>query len=134
MILCAVPRIPLTTQARTFDVDLSGYLPYSLIICISTGGAAVTTLREKTTKNTRLEFRVPGRQKELIEDAAQLQGVSVSDFLASVAHREAVKVIQESAAIQLSREESTRFVEVLLSPPTPNAVLRKLMQEPARAH
>ncbi len=93
----------------------------------------MTTLRDKPTKNARLEFRIPERQKALIEDAAQLQGVSVSDFLASVAHREAVKVIQESAAIQLNREESARFVEALLSPPAPNAALKKLMQDRARA-
>ena len=85
----------------------------------------------KTTKNARLEFRIPDTQKALIEDAAQLQGVSVSDFLASVAHREAVKIIQESAAIQLSREESARFVEALLSPPAPSAALQKLMQDPS---
>lgn len=91
----------------------------------------MTTLREKATKNARLEFRVPGCQKELIEDAANLQGVSVSDFLAGVAHREAVKVLQESAAFQLSREESVRFVEALLSPPPPTAALQKLMQAPA---
>ena len=91
----------------------------------------MTTLRVKPTKNARLEFRVPERQKELIEDAANLQGVSVSDFLASVAHREALKVIQESASFQLSREESVRFVEALLSPPAPNAALQKLMQAPA---
>lgn len=91
----------------------------------------MSTLREKSLKNARLEFRVPGRQKELIEDAANLQGVSVSDFLASAAHREAVRVIQENASIQLNREESARFVEALLVPPAPTAALQKLMQVPS---
>ena len=88
-------------------------------------------LKEKINKNARLEFRVADQQKALIEEAAQLQGVSVSDFLAGAAHREAVKVIQDSAAIQLSREESARFVQALLSPPAPNAALQKLMQDPS---
>lgn len=87
-------------------------------------------------KDARLEFRVPSTQKELIEDAANIQGMSVSDFLASVAHREAMRVIQESAAIQLTREESARFVETLLTPPAPNAALQKLMATTStpRAH
>ena len=93
----------------------------------------MTTLKEKTTKNTRLEFRIPERQKELIEDAANLQGVSVSDFIASVAHREAVKVLQESATLQLNREASARFVEALMSPPAPTEALRQLMHVPGTA-
>lgn len=96
----------------------------------------MSSVSEKSIKNARLEFRVPRTQKELIEDAANIQGISVSDFLASVAHREAVRVIQESAAIQLTREESARFVETLLAPPSPNAALQKLMVAPStlRAH
>ncbi len=81
-----------------------------------------------TKKDARLEFRVPREQKALIEDAAKLQGVSVSDFLATIAHREAVKTIQEREAIRLNREESVQFVETLLNPPAPNEALRKLMQ------
>lgn len=89
--------------------------------------------KEKPTKNARLEFRVPGSEKELIENAAQIQGVSVSDFLATVAHREATRVVQEHAVIQLGRAESARFVEALLSPPEPNEALRKLMRGSASA-
>jgi len=92
--------------------------------------------REKQAKDARIEFRIPSSQKELIEDAASLQGVSVSDFIAASAHREAVKVVQESAVIKLNREESTRFVEALLTPPEPNEALRALMREslPAKTH
>lgn len=85
-------------------------------------------LKEKSPKSARVEFRVPQRQKELIEDAAQLQGVSVSDFLAAIASREALKVIQDHSAILLTREQSARFVEALLSPPEPTAALRALMR------
>lgn len=91
----------------------------------------MTTTKDRLTKNARLEFRVPGSEKELIEDAARIQGVSVSDFLATVAHREATRVVQEHAVIQLGRAESARFVEALLSPPEPNEALRKLMRRGA---
>ncbi|GAA0523782.1 DUF1778 domain-containing protein [Deinococcus depolymerans] len=91
----------------------------------------MTATKEKTAKDARLEFRVPGRQKEIIESAANLQGVTVSDFLASVAHREAVKVIRDNAVIQLTHDQSVRFVEALLSPPAPNEALRNLMRSKA---
>lgn len=89
--------------------------------------------KERETKNARLEFRVPGDLKKLIEDAASLQGVSVSDFLAATAHREAMKTIQERETIRLNREESTRFVETLLNPPEPNKALRSLMKGKSEA-
>ena len=85
-------------------------------------------IKDRETKNARLEFRVPGDLKKLIEDAASLQGVSVSDFLAASAHREAMKTIQEHEMIRLNREESARFVDTLLNPPAPNEALRELMK------
>ena len=36
---------------------------------------------------------------------------------------------QLTQEIQLNKEESERFVKILLDPPEPNAELRKLMQE-----
>ena len=71
-----------------------------------------------------MEVRIPGRLKQLRQDAARLQGMSVSDFISSVAHLEAVRVLQQSAAIQLSHEASDRFVEALMSPPAPTGALR----------
>ena len=79
-------------------------------------------------KDTRLEFRAPSSLKALIEEAASLQGVSVSDFLAATAHREAVRTVQARESIKLNREESLLFVETLLNPPAPNEALRNLMK------
>ena len=87
----------------------------------------------KETKDARLEFRVPGELKALIEDAARLQGVSVSDFLAATAHQEALKTVQEHETVRLTREESVRFVETLLNPPAPNEALSNLMREKGKA-
>lgn len=50
--------------------------------------------------------------------------MSVSDFIASVAHREAIRVPRESVALQLNHEASARFVEALMSPPAPTGALR----------
>jgi uncharacterized protein (DUF1778 family) len=80
------------------------------------------------TKDERIEFRVSSEMKTLIQQAASLQGVSTSDFLALTAYREAKKTVEEHEVIRLTREESERFVELLLSPTPPNETLRKLMK------
>jgi uncharacterized protein (DUF1778 family) len=80
------------------------------------------------TKDERIEFRVSSEMKTLIQQAASLQGVSTSDFLAITAYREAKKTVEEHEVIRLTREESERFVELLLSPTPPNEALRKLMK------
>jgi uncharacterized protein (DUF1778 family) len=46
-------------------------------------------------KNERIEFRVSSEMKALIQQAASIQGVSTSDFLAATAYREAKKTIEE---------------------------------------
>lgn len=80
------------------------------------------------TKDERIEFRVSSEMKTLIQQAASLQGISTSDFLAATAYREAKKTVEEHDIIRLTREESERFVDLLLNPPAPNAKLKKLMK------
>ena len=79
-------------------------------------------------KDERIEFRVSSEMKALIQQAASIQGISTSDFLAAMAYREAKKTIEEHEIIRLTREESQRFVELLLNPPQPNEALKKLMK------
>lgn len=79
-------------------------------------------------KDERIEFRVSNEMKTLIQQAASLQGVSTSDFLAATAYREAKKTIEEHEVMRLTRKESERFVELLLDTSPPNENLRKLMK------
>ena len=79
-------------------------------------------------KDERIEFRVSSEMKTLIQQAASLQGISTSDFLAATAYREAKKTVEEHDIIRLTREESERFVDLLLNPPAPNARLKNLMK------
>ena len=87
-------------------------------------------------KSERLEFRTTEDVKAMIQQAAQLQGMSVSDFIASVAYKEATKAVQDHEVIRLNKAETARFVESFLNPPAPNEALRKLMQtqDPRQIH
>ena len=76
----------------------------------------------------RLGFRVSGDLKNLIEEAASIQGVTVSDFLKTTAYHAATRTIEERNVIRLNQTESRRFVESFLNPNPPSDKLRNLMQ------
>jgi uncharacterized protein (DUF1778 family) len=76
-------------------------------------------------REARLEARLSGAQKSLLQRAAALSGRTLSEFVVASAQEAARKVMQEHAAIQLSRAEQVAFVSVLLEPPKPSVRLRR---------
>jgi len=60
----------------------------------------------------------------MIERAAVITGVTLSDFVISRAYEAAKTVVREHDAWILNRRESKAFVETLLHPPEPNEALR----------
>ena len=87
----------------------------------------LTTPAEADTEGraARLEARITPRQKALLQRAASLSGRTLSEFVVASAQEAAAKVIQDHAAIRLTREEQMAFVRSLLKPPAPIARLRK---------
>lgn len=73
--------------------------------------------KERGSKSERLEARLTREQKELLQQAADLEGKSLTDFVVSHAQEAAVKTIEEYTRIKLSRADSVAFVESLLHPP-----------------
>lgn len=79
----------------------------------------------ETTRNARLEARVPSDQKDLFQRAATLLGQTLSEFVIESTQKAALKVIQEHEQIRLSREEQIAFVSALLNPSEPGGRLRQ---------
>jgi uncharacterized protein (DUF1778 family) len=77
------------------------------------------------TRGARLEARISGAQKAMLQHAAALSGRTVSEFVVASAEEAAAKVIQEHETIRLSRAEQIAFVSALLDPPEPGARLRQ---------
>lgn len=75
--------------------------------------------------SARIEARVPAAEKALFQQAADLVGSSLTDFLTRAAHNEAMKVITEHEQITLSQRDSEIFVNALLNPREPNSKLKK---------
>ncbi len=77
-----------------------------------------------TTANERLEARVTPEQKELFKEAADLQGVTLTDFIVSSVHQAAVRTLEARHVLELSRKDQKAFVKALLRSEGPNQRLR----------
>jgi uncharacterized protein (DUF1778 family) len=84
-------------------------------------------------RSERLDARVSRKEKDLIETAASLRGISVTDFLRTTATDAAHRIIDESETLTLAERSRKIFVETLLNPPKPNdaaiSAARRLRQE-----
>jgi uncharacterized protein (DUF1778 family) len=72
----------------------------------------------------RLETRVTADQKRLIEQAAALQGRSVTDFVLTSLQDAARRAIEEHQNLALSVRDSQAFVQALVEPARVNERLR----------
>jgi len=81
------------------------------------------------TTTTRLEFRLRRESKDLIEQAAQLLGMTVSEFANSRLVRLARQVIAEHNITRLTDRDREIFLKMLEADSKPNAALRKAFRE-----
>jgi uncharacterized protein (DUF1778 family) len=81
--------------------------------------------RGRTAPSARLEARVPRDLKKSLAEAAAVTGHStLTSFVIFALQSSARKIIEEHKLAKLTAEESTHFVEALLTPAAPNAHLR----------
>lgn len=73
----------------------------------------------------RLEARISGEKKAVLQHAAELSGRTLSEFVVESAQAAAMRVIQEHENIRLSQAEQIAFVTALLNPAVPNDRLRQ---------
>ena len=71
---------------------------------------------DKSDNQVRLEARVRKEQKEKIERAAAIKGLTLSDFIRHSLDEAATKVIQDYELIKLSAADSENFVKSLIRP------------------
>ena len=65
----------------------------------------------------RIEARVSRDQKKLLQQAAKLQGRTVTEFVVSSAQEAARRVIEEQEVMRLTAKDREAFVASLLDPP-----------------
>jgi uncharacterized protein (DUF1778 family) len=80
------------------------------------------TTGQKTS--ARLEVRIGTETKALIQKAADLEGISLTNFVVATVQAAACKVIEQHQTLTLTVEDSEAFVNAILNPPKPNNALK----------
>lgn len=89
-----------------------------------TKGSAMQTIPHDS-KSDRIEARVRAEDKNLFKRAAELSGMSFTDFTIKALKDAAVKVIKEHTLIELTLRDQQLFVDSLLKDTAPNQRLLK---------
>jgi uncharacterized protein (DUF1778 family) len=92
------------------------------------------TMRSASTKSKRtgsVNIRIRPAERELIDQAAELQGKSRSDFMLEASRRAAEETLLDRTLFRVDAATYERFVAMLDGPPKPTEKLRKLMQSKA---
>ena len=77
----------------------------------------------------RLEARVDPQAKAMWQQAAEIQGRTLTDFVITSLQEAAIKVIRSHQSMQLDREDTEAFVETILNPPEPKEELKTAFAE-----
>lgn len=79
------------------------------------------------TRDININIRAKRRQRDLIDQAAELLGKTRSDFMLETACSEAADVLLDQRVFILDAETFKKFQAMLDAPPSDNPKLRKLM-------
>jgi uncharacterized protein (DUF1778 family) len=88
-------------------------------------------MSETQTRNKIINLRASRRQKELIDQAAELLDRTRSDFMLEAACREAQALLVDQTHFSLPGDKFKRFMAALDRSPKDNPKLRRLLQSKA---
>lgn len=86
---------------------------------------AQAELADTPDRQTRLNARLSVRQKQILEEAAAIEGRTLTDFVLTHAQEAAQRVIHDHFVLSLSERSSRVFFDALLSSWEPDANLRQ---------
>ena len=72
----------------------------------------------------RITARVSDRVRDTLEQAAELLGATVNQFVVQTAYVEAQRVIERESVIRLSQKDAHKVLALLDNPPKPNKRLK----------
>ena len=84
-----------------------------------------------TTRETIINLRAPAAQRALIDQAAEVQGKSRTDFMLEAALEKAQQVLLDRTVFALDPKRFARFMRILDAPARPNKALAKLLAKRA---
>ncbi len=82
-------------------------------------------------QRSKIEIRTTKAQKQIIEQAAQAEGVNVTAFIFSRVLPEAQRVLGDRSLFVLNQASWDKFTGILNRPARPNAKLKSLLTTPS---
>ncbi|GEM_PF-654375 len=82
-------------------------------------------------RDTAINLRARGAQRDLIDRAARMLGKNRSDFMLEASCEKAQGVMLDQVYFALEGNDFKRFAQLLDAPIKPNAALEKLLATPA---
>ena len=86
----------------------------------------------ETARSERINLRLSETAKQRIEQAASVEGTTVSSFILASALEHADKTIDRHESMVLAREDAMQFFHALGKPPKPSDRLRAALKEHER--
>jgi uncharacterized protein (DUF1778 family) len=77
---------------------------------------------------TRITARVSDNVRVTLEQAAELLGATVNQFVVQTAYQEAQRVIERESIIRLSQKDARKILSLLDNPPKPNHRLKEAVK------
>ncbi len=77
----------------------------------------------------RITARVSDNVRVTLEQAAELLGATVNQFVVQTAFQEAQRVIERESVIRLSQKDARKVLSLLDHPPKPNQRLKDAVKE-----
>ncbi len=77
----------------------------------------------------RITARVSNSVRVTLEQAAELLGATVNQFVVQTAYLEAQRVIERESVIRLSQKDARKVLSLLDKPPKPNKRLKDAVKE-----
>ena len=89
-------------------------------------------MTEPAPRSARLETRIAPETLSLAKRAAEMEGRSLSDFVATAVRDAARRTIEDAQVVRLSLEGQRRFAELIANPPEPEPGLLKAVERHRR--
>ena len=77
----------------------------------------------------RITARVSGSVRATLEQAAELLGATVNQFVVQTAYQEAQRILERESVIRLSQKDARKILSLLDSPPKPARALKAAVKD-----
>lgn len=88
-------------------------------------------MSQQKQKDVRVTARVSAKVRDTLQEAAELSGATLNQFVVQAALKEGQKILEEQRVIELSNADADRIFELLENPPKASDKLKAAFEKHA---